>query len=82
VRYNAKVVWTGLPNKDEEVENKPIFEVAELQQMTDPIAFIERTINQYPGIEIEDLRTAFEEVRYEIQRYNEEKEIQLKKKKS
>ena len=82
VRYNAKVVWTGLPNKNEEADNKPIFEVAELQQMTDPIAFIERTINQYPGIEIEDLRTAFEEVRYEIQRYNEEKETQLKKKKS
>lgn len=74
VRYNAKVVWTGMPDKSEEAESKPTFEVAELQQMTDPIAFIEKTLDQYPGLDLDDLRSAFEEVRQEIQRVREEKE--------
>ena len=80
VRYNAKVVWTGTPDKGEEAESKPTFEVAELQQMTDPIAFIEKTLDQYPGLDLDDLRSAFEEVRQEIQREREEKENKDKKK--
>ena len=82
VRYNAKVIWTGVPAKSEEEDCKPTFEVAELQQMTDPFTFIEKTKDQYQGIDLDDLRSAFEEVRREIQRYNEEKETKEKKRKS
>jgi exonuclease SbcD len=63
-----------MPDKSEEAESKPTFEVAELQQMTDPIAFIEKTLDQYPGLDLDDLRSAFEEVRQETQRVCEEKE--------
>ena len=54
--------------------------MAELQQMTDPIAFIEKTLDQYPGLDLDDLRSAFEEVRQEIKREREEKENKDKKK--
>ena len=80
VRYNAKIVWTGMPDKSEEAESKPTFEVAELQQMTDPIAFIEKTLDQYPGLDLDDLRSAFEEVCHEIKREREEKENKGKNK--
>ena len=72
VRYNAKIVWTGIPDHVESTQQKPTFEVAELQQMTDPILFIEKTISQYPGIDIEDMRSAFEEVKKEILLMSEE----------
>ena len=72
VRYNAKIVWTGIPDHVESTQQKSIFEVAELQQMTDPILFIEKTISQYPGIDIEDMRSAFEEVKKEILLMSEE----------
>ena len=72
VRYNAKIVWTGIPDHVESTQQKPTFEVAELQQMTDPILFIEKTISQYPGIDIEDMRLAFEEVKKEILLMSEE----------
>jgi exonuclease SbcD len=48
-----------------------VFEVAELQQMTDPMMFIERTQDQYPGLDLEDVRQAFEEVKAEMQLLNE-----------
>lgn len=73
-RYNPKMLWTGdNDNKDSEKE-KLVFEVAELQQMSDPMVFIERTRDQYPGLDLEDVRQAFEEVKAEILILHEEKE--------
>ena len=74
-RYNPKMLWTGDVNKDEDEGEKLVFEVAELQQMTDPMAFIERTQDQYPGLDIEDVRQAFEEVKAEMRLLNEEREM-------
>jgi uncharacterized protein YqgV (UPF0045/DUF77 family) len=45
--------------------------VAELQQMTDPMMFIERTQDQYPGLDLDDVRQAFEEVKVEMERLRE-----------
>ena len=45
-----------------------------MQQMTDPMMFIERTQDQYPGLDLEDVRQAFEEVKVEMERLKEEKQ--------
>ena len=69
VRFNPKTIWTG---KTEEVkeEERPSFEVAELQQMTDPMTFIEKTKDQYPDLDLNMVREALEEVRQEMLQEN------------
>jgi exonuclease SbcD len=64
VRYNPKIIWTGVPHKDK--AETLVFEVAELQQMTDPMKFIEKTSDRYQGLNIDDLREVFREVEEEI----------------
>lgn len=66
VRYNPKTIWTGMPEKTE--QPRPVFEVAELQQMTDPMTFVEKTKDQYPELDMEELRAAFDEVSEEVRR--------------
>lgn len=68
VRYNPKIIWTGAESGLPDVVEKPTFEVAELQQMTNPLDFIEKTICQYPGLDMEEIRQAFVEVEEEIVR--------------
>ena len=80
-RYNPKPVWTGLDESQEHEKEELVFEVAELQQMTDPMQFIERTKDQYPGLDIEDERQAFEEVKAEMLLLNEERETNNHKRK-
>ena len=73
-RYNPKMIWTGLDGEAQADKEQLVFEVAELQQMTDPMQFIERTQDQYPGLDLDDVRLAFEEVKAEMQRLSEEKQ--------
>jgi len=70
VRYNPKTVWLGEPT--EEKSEKPVFEVAELQEMDDPMQFIEKTIDQYPELSLDELREAFKDVTEEIRKMEEE----------
>ena len=72
VRYNPKIIWTGAPPKKTDTQQREMFAVADLQQMKDPMKFIESTINQYSGLDIEKVRTAFEEVMREVHRMKEE----------
>ena len=71
-RYNPKMLWTGQDDSQQAEQQRPVFQVAELQQMNDPMTFIERTRDQYPSLDIEDVRKAFEEVRKEVERMREE----------
>lgn len=72
VRFNPKTIWAGETGK-EEVAEKPVFEVAELQQMKDPVDFIEKTRSQYQGLpDADELRRLFDEVRDEIKRFKDE----------
>ena len=71
IRYNPKIIWTNVPDKRESTE-KPIFEVADLQQMTDPIRFIEQTIDHYNGLTLDEIRVAFTDIEIECQRIQEE----------
>ena len=72
IRYNPKIIWTGVPTDGSSSKEKPTFEVAELQQMTDPVTFIEKTKEQYPGLDMADVRQAFQEVEAELVRMEEE----------
>jgi exonuclease SbcD len=78
-RYNPKVLWTGVSDNTASEKEELVFEVAELQQMTDPMMFIERTSDQYPGLDLDDVRQAFEEVKVEMERLREEKQQQKTK---
>ncbi len=78
-RYNPKVLWTGVSDNKASEKEELVFEVAELQQMTDPMMFIERTQDQYPGLDLDDVRQAFEEVKAEMERLREEKQQQKNK---
>lgn len=71
-RYNPKILWTGVPECDGKEDRQLVFEVAELQQMTDPIEFIMKTKDQYPELDMDEVRDAFEEVKREIRRMKEE----------
>jgi exonuclease SbcD len=79
-RYNPKILWTGIQDSPKEDKEQLVFQVAELQQMKDPMEFIERTKSQYPGLDLNDVRQAFDEVREEIRRMEEEKETKTQKK--
>lgn len=72
VRYNPKIVWTDRPEEIGALTNQPTFAVADLQQMTDPMVFIEKTIDNYPQLALEEIRSAFEEVKLEMARMDEE----------
>lgn len=72
-RYNPKMLWTGQDESRQQEKEQLVFEVAELQQMTDPMQFVERTKDQYPGLDIEDVRQAFEEVKAEMLLLSEER---------
>ncbi len=72
IRYNPKIIWTGMPDKDPAEAVKPAFEVADLQQMTDPFTFIEKTIHQYPEFKLDEVREAFREISEEVKRMDEE----------
>ena len=78
VRYNPKVIWTGEPKTNPNDIKKPVFEVAELQQMTDPVEFIEKTREQYPKLDFSTLREAFKEIEAEITRTKEEEAAKKK----
>ena len=71
LRFNPKHIWVGVPY--EQIDDKPqlVFEVADLQQMTDPVSFIEKTKDQYPDLDIEEVRKAFNEVKEELDRMRE-----------
>jgi exonuclease SbcD len=79
-RYNPKMLWTGQDDAQQQEKEQQVFEVAELQQMTDPMQFIERTKDQYPGLDIEDVRQAFEEVKAEMHRMDEERQAKNRQK--
>lgn len=79
IRYNPKVIWNGAPAETAQKE-KVVFQVAELQEMKNPMDFIEKTKDLYPDLKLEEVRAAFEEVAVEMQRMAEEEKKKTVKK--
>ena len=82
VRYNPKILWTGATTDTNSEQNDIKFEIADIQQMTNPLDFIEKTIEQYPTLTLEEIREAFNEVEKEIKRLDEEEKIKIASKTS
>lgn len=80
IRYNPKIIWTGAP--PETKTEQTVFEVAELQEMDDPMLFIEKTASQYPELTLDELRSAFEEVKEELHKMDEEENNKTRSKKA
>lgn len=70
IRYNPRIIYTNVPT-EKQVAEKPKFDVADLQQMTDPMVFIEQTISQYPMLNLDELREAFKEIEQEMAKTQE-----------
>ena len=79
VRYNPKTLWIGEPEKGQD-EVKQTFELAELQQMTDPMEFIEKTQTQYPKLDLQFLHDAIKEIEAEVERIKEKEAAKQAKK--
>ena len=80
IRYNPKIIWEGQAEERTDAMGKPTFEVAELQEMQNPMDFIEKTEDQYEHLDLDMVRKAFEEVEAEIVRMNEEEQATKKAK--
>ena len=72
LRYNPRIIWKGEEEAKKSETAAPTFEIADLQQMTDPMHFIERTIDRYPQFTLEELAEAFREVEQEVRLMQEE----------
>ena len=70
IRFNPKSIWANIPDATS-TDGEALFEVAELQQMTDPMEFIRQTQSHYPELDIEQLAEAFKEVEAELRRLSE-----------
>lgn len=81
VRYNPKTLWIGEPEKSQD-EIKQTFELAELQQMTDPMEFIEKTQAQYPKLDLQFLHDVIKEIEAEVERIKEKEAAKQAKKTS
>ena len=81
VRYNPKIIETGVETVITENINKPVFAVADLQQMDDPMEFIEKIIHLYPQFDLEKIREDFKEVESEIERHEAAEAVETAKKK-
>ena len=71
IRYNPRIIWHGAPDNSKENGTDQKFEIEDLQQMTDPVQFIEKTIDKYPHLNIDEIREAFIEVEKEVQALKE-----------
>lgn len=68
IRYNPGIIWEdskesesiGVTETDNEIE------LTTLQEMSDPLKFIEMTIDHYPELNLEEIREMFHEVEEEI----------------
>ena len=71
IRYNPKIVWENIPTR-QKPSKRLVFEVADLQQMTNPMEFIEQTIDHYNGLSLDEIRSAFVEIAAECCKLQEE----------
>ena len=71
IRFNPNTIITSLPDAPLP-DALPTFQIAELQQMTDPMEFIRQTQSQYPELDIQLLAQAFKEVENELRSISNE----------
>lgn len=67
VRYNPTILWLNRPEETiDQATQKPTFRIHELQEMESPLAFIEKTIDKYPELDLSEIRECFKEIEEEL----------------
>ena len=61
IRFNPKHIWEGVPETPPEAD-KPLFAVADLQQMANPLDFVLSTLADYPDLDPDSLAADFKEI--------------------
>lgn len=82
IRYNPKPIWVGDDKQASDETEREQFQIAEIQQMDSPIEFIEKTADQYPKLDIEEIKEMFREVEAETIRMSEEEKEKKEQKKA
>ena len=72
MRFNPQTICEN-DAAEEAVAERPVFELAELQQMTNPLEFIRKTIDMYPELNLDDLENDFREIEEELLKGDQEK---------
>ena len=67
VRFNPKTIFENDDIQPEET-SRPLFEIAELKQMTDPLDFVKKMIHSFPELDLDQLEEDFKEVENEIRK--------------
>lgn len=72
VRFNPKHLWEGAPEgTSDSEERQPTFRMADLQQMSSPLQFVQRVAHLYPDLDIARLDDDFRLVEEEVLRLSE-----------
>ncbi len=76
LRYNPRIIWVGKesatsPEALSDDSTSTSLDIVEIQEMTDPLTFIERTIDRYEGLDLNEVREAFREIEAEIRSLKE-----------
>lgn len=73
VRYNPRTLWVGGTEvkKQDSDEESSALEIIDIQEMTDPMTFIEATLDRYDDINLDELRDAFREIETEVRHLHE-----------
>ena len=82
VRFNPKTLWTGKTTTSDASAESPKFDVPELQQMTDPLMFVQKIIDQLPDLDLQEVSEAFDLVRQELLLMDEEEKVKATAKKT
>lgn len=70
-RFNPQTLYENLPDETPATNEEVVFEVEEFQQMTDPLTFIRKTINQYPNLEQKSLEDDFRLISARVRQMDE-----------
>jgi hypothetical protein len=70
-RFNPQTLYENLPDETHTTNEEVVFEVEEFQQMTDPLTFIRKTINQYPNLEQKSLEDDFRLISARVRQMDE-----------
>ncbi len=76
-RFNPQTIYEGIETEQKQ-STEITFEVEDFQQMTDPLDFIRKTINQYPQLDVDKLEEDFKRISERVRQMEENKNTHKK----
>lgn len=71
-RFNPQTLYENIPEEKAQESEEVAFEVEEFQQMSDPLAFIRKTIDQYPNLDAATLEEDFRQISARVRTMDEQ----------